>query len=114
MYGVAVYVDNEAEKTLLVYNPVNEQIISMRLNGRQRNITIVQVYAPMSQADEEDIEKFYAKLQSMIDAINSRDILIIMRDFNAKLGKAFTTTKLIGPYGLGGKKMKEVADWKNL
>ena len=100
MYGVAVYLDNEAEKVLLGYNPVNEWTISIRLNGKQRNITIVQVYTPMNQADEEEIEKCYAKLQSMIDAINNRDILIIMGDFNAKLGKGSTTIKLIGPYGL--------------
>ena len=100
MYGVTVYVDSEAEKMLLGYNPVNEWIISIRLNGKQRNITVVQVYAPMSQADEE-IEKFYIEPQSMIDAINNRDILIIMGDFNTKLVKGSTTTKLIGPYGLG-------------
>ena len=86
---------------LLGYNPVNEWIISIRLNGKQRNITIAQVYVPTSQADEEEIEKFYAKLQSMIDVINNRDVLIIMGDFNAKLGKGSKTTKLIGPYGLG-------------
>ena len=101
MYGVTVYLDNETEKMCLGYKPVNEWIISIRLNDKQRNITIVQVCAPMSQADEEDIEKVYAKLQSMIDVINYRDILIILGDFNAKLGKGYTTTKLIGPYGLG-------------
>ena len=85
---------------LLGYNPVNEQVLSIRLNGKQRNVTIAQVYVPMSQADEEEIEMFYAKLQSTIDAINKTHILIIMGDFNAKLGKGSITTKLIGPYGL--------------
>ena len=41
LYGVTVYLDNEAEKMLLGYNPVNEQIIFIRLNGKQRNMTIV-------------------------------------------------------------------------
>ena len=74
MHGVAVDLDNEIEKTLLGYNPVNEQIISIRLNGKQRNITIVQVYAPMSQADEEEIEKLYAELQSSLGVINNRHL----------------------------------------
>ena len=51
----------------------------------------------MRQVDEEEIEKFYAKLQSMIDVINNRDVLIIMGHYNTKLGKGSTTTKLIGP-----------------
>ena len=100
LYGVAVYLDNETENTLLGYNPVTERIISVRLNGKQRNVTIIQVYSPTSQAEDDEIEKFYANLQSTIESTNNRDILIIMGDFYAKLGKG-SATKLIGPYGLG-------------
>ena len=52
MYGVAAYLDNKAEKTFSGYNPVNERIISVRLNGSQRNITIILIYA---QTGEEEI-----------------------------------------------------------
>ena len=100
LYGVTVYLDSEAEKMLLGYNPVNEWIMTIRLNGKQRNMLLFKYMHLLSQADEEEIEKFYAKLQRMIDAINNRDILIIMGDFNAKLGKGSTTSKLIGPYVL--------------
>ena len=60
----------------------------------------------MSQADEEEIETFCADLQSTIDAINNRNILIIMGDFNAK---GYTMTKLIGPHGIGerGERLEE-------
>ena len=94
MYGVALFLDSETEETLSRYNPVNERIISVGLNGRHRKITIVQVYTPTSQADEEEIEKFYSKLRSAIGAINNTDVLVIMVAFNAKLGKASKTTKL--------------------
>ena len=74
LYGVVVYLDNETENTLLGYNPINERIISVRLNGKQRNITIIQVYAPTSQAEDDEIGRFYANLQSTIEATNNRDI----------------------------------------
>ena len=111
MYGVAIYLDSETEETLSRYNPVNERIISVGLNGRQRNITIVQVYATTSQTDEDEIEKLYSELQSTIDAI--KDVLIIMVDFNAKLGKGSTTTKLIhvGHMALGKETKEGLYTW---
>lgn len=52
MHGVADNLDNETEKRLLgslePRSPVNEQILSDRLNGKQRNVKIIQVYAPTS------------------------------------------------------------------
>ena len=114
LFGVAIYVDSETEETLSRYYPVNELIMSFGLNGRQRNIPIVQVYAPTSQADEEEIAKFYSELQSTIDAI--KNVLIIMVAFNAKLGKASTTTVLniCRPYGLGERNENVLYTWTTL
>jgi len=48
VHGVADNLDNETGKRLLGYHPVNEQILSDRLNGKQRNVKIIHVYAPTS------------------------------------------------------------------
>ena len=51
------------------------------------NITIVQVYAPTSDYDENEIEQFYGQLKNVIDQTPKKDILVVQGDWNAKVGK---------------------------
>ena len=51
------------------------------------NITVVQIYAPTSSAEEEDSDAFYDNVQSVLDQITNGDILYIIGDWNAKVGK---------------------------
>jgi len=62
MCGVGFYLSRDMEKALMGYNPVNERIVLVRIRGRHRNLTIIQVYAPTTQADDEEIEAFYEEL----------------------------------------------------
>ena len=61
-------------------------ILSVRFRGRKVNMTIVQVYAPTSMALEEEQDSFFNKLQSTIDRTPKGDVIIIIGDFNAKVG----------------------------
>ena len=45
----------------------------VRIRSRQRNLTIIQVYAPTTQADDEEIETFYERLQVTIEKVNKRE-----------------------------------------
>ena len=103
MCGVGFYLSSDMEKALMGYNPVNERIVLVRIRSRQRNLTIIQVYAPTTQADDEEIEAFYEKLQVTIEKVNKRDVIVIMGDFNAKIGENLGRlySNAIGPYGLG-------------
>ena len=49
------------------YNPVNERVVLVRIRSRQRNFTIIQMYAPTTQANDEEIEAFYEQLQVTIE-----------------------------------------------
>ena len=59
MCGMGFYLSSDMEKALMGYKPVNERIVLVRIRGRQRNFTIAQMYAPITLADDEEIEAFY-------------------------------------------------------
>ena len=98
-YGVGILLDKEMAKSIIGYNPVNDRILTLRIKAKPYNATIIQIYAPTSDAEEEEIIKFYDILQDTIDKIPRRDLIILMGDFNAKVGKSVYNTS--GKFGLG-------------
>ena len=93
----------EITKSLIGYKPINDRILTIRLLGQVKNITLIQVYAPTSASTEEDLESFYSTLQKEIDSKESKDILIISGDFNAKVSRKKNSDEdgIIGNFGLG-------------
>ena len=84
--GVAFVVNRSVAMSVLGYETVNDRIITIRIQGRALNLTIIQVYAPTTEASESDIEDFYSSLQETFDAAPSKDIKLLIGDFNAKVG----------------------------
>ena len=74
--------------------------MTVRIQGHPINISIIQVYAPTSDAADGDIEDFYETVQSAVDSVPKRDFLIIMGDWNAKIGRT-EKSECVGQYGLG-------------
>ena len=100
--GVAVYLTEKVEKALLVINPIDDRIITLRLKGQPNNITFVQVYAPTTLATDEIIDACYAKLQEALDKIPKTVVVVMMCDFNAKVGQSDTPeSSAIGHHGIG-------------
>lgn len=100
-HGVGFIISKKITQSLLGYNPIGQRIVSIRVKAHPNNITIVQFYAPTSAASDDETDHFYDALQEAIDAIPKRDVLIIMGDANAKVGKQETATEVCGKYGLG-------------
>ena len=75
-------------------------MISVHLQGKQFNITVIQVYAPISNAEEADVEWFYEDLQDLLELTPKRDVLFIIGDWNAKVGSQ-ETPGVTGKFGLG-------------
>ena len=60
-------------------------MISVRLKGKPFNITVIQVYAPTSNAEETEVERSYEDLQDPLELTSKRDVLFIIGDWNAKV-----------------------------
>uniref|UniRef100_A0A914X6Y4 Reverse transcriptase domain-containing protein n=1 Tax=Plectus sambesii TaxID=2011161 RepID=A0A914X6Y4_9BILA len=84
--GVSVILSKKVAKAVQCFNAINDRVMSIRLHGKPRSFTILQVYAPTTNAEEEDIERFYAGLQQAIDQAPAKDAILIAGDFNAKVG----------------------------
>ena len=61
-------------------------MISVRFQGKPFNITVIQVYAPTSNAEKAEVEWFYEDLQYLLEIIPPKDVLFIIGDWNIKVG----------------------------
>ena len=75
-------------------------MISVPLQGKSFNITLIQVYAPTSNAEEAEVEQFYEDLQNLLELTPAKDVLFIIGDWNAKVGSQ-ETPGVTGKFGLG-------------
>ena len=86
-------------------------MISVCLQSKPFNITVIQVYAPTSDAEEAEFERFYEDLQDLLKLIPQKDVLFIIGDWNAKVGSQ-EIPGITGKFGLGvqneaGQRLKE-------
>ena len=65
-------------------------MISVRFQGKPFNSTVIQVYAPTSNAEEAEVERFYEDLQDLSELTTKKDVLFIVGDWNAKVGSQET------------------------
>ena len=77
------------------------QNVSVHFQGKLFNITVIQVYAPTSNAEEAEVEWFCEDLQDLLELTPKRDVLFIIGDWNAKVGSQ-ETPGVTGNFVLGG------------
>ena len=75
-------------------------MISVCLQGKPFNITVIQVYAPTSKAEETEAQRFYEDPQDLLELTLKKDVLFILGDWNAKVGSQ-ETPGVTGKFGLG-------------
>ena len=73
-------------------------MISVHFQGKPFNITVIQVYAPTSNAEEAEVEWFYEDLQDLLELTPTKDVLFIIGDWNAKVGSQ-ETPGVTGKFG---------------
>ena len=61
-------------------------MISVHFRGKPFNITVIQVYALTSNAEEAEVEWFYEDLQDLLELTHQKDVLFIIGEWNAKVG----------------------------
>ena len=77
---------NKSLKCTTGCNLKNDKMTSVRFQGKPFNITVIQVYAPTSNAEEAEVEQFYEDLQNLLELTPPKDVLFIIGDWNAKVG----------------------------
>ena len=75
-------------------------MISVRFQGKLFSITVIQAYAPTSNAEEAEVEWFYEDLQDLLELTPKKDVLFIIGDWNAKVGSQ-EISGVTGKFGLG-------------
>ena len=98
--GVAIVVNKRVRNAVLGCNLKNDRMISVHFQGKPFNITVIQVYAPTSNAKEAEVEWFSEDLQDLLELTSKKDVLFIIGDWNAKLGSQ-ETPGVTGKFGLG-------------
>ena len=75
-------------------------MISVHFQGKPFNITVIRVYAPTRNAEEAEVERFYEDLQDLLELTPKKDVLLIIGDWNAKVGSQ-KAPGVTGKFGLG-------------
>ena len=82
-------------------------MISVRFQGKAFNITVIQVYAPTSNVEEAEVERFYEDLQDLLELTPKKDVLFVVGNCNAKVGSQ-EIAGVTGKFGLGVAKANRV------
>ena len=98
--GVALVVNKRVQNAVTGCNLKNDRMISVRFQDKLFNITVIQVYAPISNAEEAEVEQFYEDLQELLELTPQKDVLFIIGDWNAKVGSQ-EIPGVTGKFGLG-------------
>ena len=114
--GVPFTVNKRVPNTVLGYNLENDRMTSVCFQGKSFSITVIQVYAPTTNAKE--AKHFYDDLKDLLELTPKKDVLFIMWDWNAKVGSQ-EVTGVTGKFGLGvqteaGKRLTKICQDNSL
>ena len=98
--GVAIMVNKRVRNVVLGCSLKKDRMISAHFQGKPFSITVIQVYASTSNAEEAEIEQFYEDLQDLLELIPKEDVLFITGDWNAK-ERSQEIPGVTGKFGLG-------------
>ena len=89
-HGVAITINTSVQNTVLGCSLKSNRMISVHFQWKPFNITVIQVYAPTSNAEEAEVEWFYEDFQELLELTPPKDVLFITGDWNAKVGSQET------------------------
>ena len=107
-HGVAIATNRKLTGSVTRVVQVNNRIILIRIKSKHANITFIEAYAPTNQADDEEKEQFYSELQEVMETVPRHDVIMLLGDFNAKIGKNHKKWgRTLGPHGIGDENENE-------
>ena len=84
--GVNFITNKRVRNAVLGCKLKNDSMTSVRFQGKPFNIIVIQVYAPITDAEEAEADQFYEDLEDLIELTPKKDVLLIIVDWNAKAG----------------------------
>ena len=84
--GISNFLNKRDQNAALGCNLKNDRMISFRFQSKPFNITVIQVYAPTTNAEEAEVEWVYEDLQDLLELTSKKDVLFIIGDWNEKVG----------------------------
>ena len=97
--GVALIVNKRFQNAVLGCNLKNDRMISICFQGKPFNITVIQVYAPTTNAKEAEVERFYNDLRDLLELTPKKDVLFIIGDWNkSRKSRDIWSNKQIWPW----------------
>ena len=97
--GVGVLLDKERAKSVIGFWAISGRVVLVKLKGHPFNMSIIQVYA-LTPEHTEEIEAFYEDIDKAKRQCKSQEIMLVMGDLNAKVGKG-KVGNTVRPHGLG-------------
>ena len=94
-YGVGLLLNKKTKEALMEWELVDERIMRARFKSKIENTTVIPCYIPTNVASQEAKEAFYTRLQGTLDKAPNQDIVVLLGDLNAKVGKENKGKKLI-------------------
>ena len=83
--GVAIIVNKRVQNAVFGCNLKSDRMFSVHFQGKPFNITVIQVYVPISNTEEAEVEQFYEDLQDLLELTPKKDVLFIIGDWNGKV-----------------------------
>ena len=96
----------KSQHEILGCNLKNDRMISVCFQGKPFNITVIQVHAPTSNAEEAEVEWFYEDLQELLELTCTKDVCFIIGDWNAKVGRDTWSNRQNWPWSTKWSKSK--------
>ena len=84
--GVAIIVNKRDRNAVFGYNLKHDRMICVCFQGKPFSITVIQVYAPTTNAKKAEVDRFYVDLEDLLELTPKKDVLFIIGDWNAKIG----------------------------
>ena len=109
--ALSIIVNERVQNSVPGCNLKNDRIISVHFQGKPLNITVIQVYASISNAEEAEVEWLYEDLQDVLELTPKKDVLFIIGNWNAKVGSqeipGVTAKFRLGVQNEGGQRLTE-------
>ena len=96
--GVGFIVDKKHKNNILDFKPINSRIAYIQIRAKPNNITIINIYAPTEDAEDEKKDEFYDKVEEIMKDVARHNVLIVLGDFNAQIGKERHNEKVAGKH----------------